>query len=66
MATQLSIIAWRIPWTEDPGGLQSMGSKRVRHNLAANIFIFTIIISLLLSFRSQQGRELRPREEHFA
>ena len=27
------ILAWRIPWTEEPGGLQSMGSQRVRHNL---------------------------------
>ena len=27
MATQSSILAWRIPWTEDPGGLQSMGSQ---------------------------------------
>ena len=34
MATQSSILAWRIPWTEEPGGLQSMGSQRVRHDLA--------------------------------
>ena len=27
-----SFIAWRIPWTEDPGGLQSMGSQRVGHD----------------------------------
>ena len=26
------ILAWRVPWTEEPGGLQSMGSQRVRHN----------------------------------
>ena len=32
MATQSSILAWRIPWTEEPGELQSMGSERVRHN----------------------------------
>ena len=32
MATQSSILAWRIPWTEEPGGLQSMGSQRVGHN----------------------------------
>ena len=32
MATNFSIIAWRIPWTEEPGGLQSKGSQRVRHN----------------------------------
>ena len=33
MATHSSILAWEIPWTEEPGGLQSMGSKRVRHDL---------------------------------
>ena len=32
MATHSSILAGRIPWTEEPGGLQSMGSQRVRHN----------------------------------
>ena len=30
-ATHSSILAWRIPWTEEPGGLQSMGSQRVAH-----------------------------------
>ena len=34
MATHSSILAWEIPWTEKPGRLQSMGSQRVRHNLA--------------------------------
>ena len=33
MATHSSIVAWRIPWTEDSGGLQSKGSQSVRHNL---------------------------------
>ena len=32
MATHSSILAWRIPWTDEPGGLQSMGSQRVRHD----------------------------------
>ena len=32
MATHSSILAWRIPWTEKPGGLQSMGLQRVRYN----------------------------------
>ena len=32
MVTHSSIFAWRIPWTEDPGRLQSMGSQRVRHD----------------------------------
>ena len=32
MATHSSILAWEIPWTEEPGGLQSMGLQRVRHD----------------------------------
>ena len=32
MATHSSILAWIIPWTEEPGGLQSTGSQRVRHD----------------------------------
>ena len=32
MATHSSLLAWRIPWTEEPGGLQSVGSKSVGHN----------------------------------
>ena len=32
MATHSSILAWRIPWTEEPGGLQPMGWERVRHH----------------------------------
>ena len=42
MATHSSILAWRIPWTEEPGGLWSMGSQRVFH--------FHKGLSLLLSF----------------
>ena len=32
MATQSSILAWRIPWIEESGGLQSMGSQKVEHD----------------------------------
>ena len=32
MATHSSILAWRIPWTEEPGGLQAMGSQRIGHD----------------------------------
>ena len=35
MATHSNILAWRIPWTEEPGELQSMGSQRVRHEAMA-------------------------------
>ena len=34
MATHCSIVAWEIPWTEEPGRLQSMGLQRVEHDLA--------------------------------
>ena len=34
MATHSSILAWRIPWTEESGGLQSMGLQRIGHDLS--------------------------------
>ena len=36
MATHFSTLAWRILWTEEPGGLQSMGSQRVGHDCVTN------------------------------
>ena len=42
MPIQSSILAWRIPWTEDPGGLQSMGSQRVGHDWMTNTHIICI------------------------
>ena len=42
MATHSRVLAWRIPWTEEPGWLQSMGSQRVRHDWATNTFIFPL------------------------
>ena len=36
MATHSSILAWETPWTEESGGLQSMGSQRFRHDWATN------------------------------
>ena len=40
MATHSSILAWRIPWTEEPGRLQSTGSRRVGHLLSDFTFTF--------------------------
>ena len=40
IATHSSILAWEIPWTEEPGRLQSVGSQRVRHNWVNNTFTF--------------------------
>ena len=36
IATHSSVLDWRIPWSEEPGGPQSMGSQRIRHNWATN------------------------------
>ena len=43
MAPHSSTLAWKIPWTEEPGGLQSMGSLRVRHNWATSLSLFTFM-----------------------
>ena len=49
MATKSSIIAWEIPRTEEPGGLQSMGWQRIAHNRATNTHITVFLpCSLLL------------------
>ena len=65
MAIHSSILAWRIPWTEEPGGLQSMGSQRVRHDWANNtlttLWAFPILkTKVLLSshFRSKDTEKL--------
>ena len=51
MATHASIIAWEIPWREEPGGLQSMGSQKVGHYLATKQQLFIIVLkaSFILS-----------------
>ena len=41
MATHSSILAWKILWTGEPGSLQSLGSQRVRHNIATKQRIYT-------------------------
>ena len=43
MATHASIPAWKIPWREEPGGLQSMGSLEVGHDWATSLSLFTFI-----------------------
>ena len=46
MAIHSSIPAWRIPWTEEPGGLQFMGSQRIRHDWATNTHTQTHTVAL--------------------
>ena len=43
MAPHSSTLAWKIPWTEEPGGLQSMGSWRVGHDWATLLLLFTVM-----------------------
>ena len=43
MAAHSSPLAWKIPWTEEPGGLQSMGSLRVRHDWVTSLSLFTFM-----------------------
>ena len=49
MATHSSIPSWRIPWTEELGGLQSMGSQKVRHDRMTNTFTFRQSRTITLS-----------------
>ena len=54
MATHSSSLAWKTLWTEEPGGLQSMGSRTVRQDWMTNTFTFTIMGTLVLDL-SYQG-----------
>ena len=69
MATHSSILAWRIPWTEEPGGLQSVGSQRVGHAWATNTFTLLVLnfyialfrswLFFLFSFKAERKKQLR-------
>ena len=53
MATHSSILAWRISWVEEPGGLQSMGSQRVGHDWATSLhFVYSEALIILQLERS--------------
>ena len=44
MATHSNILAWKIPWTEEPGGLQSVGSKRRAHTCDGKQYLLTFFL----------------------
>ena len=48
MATHSRVLAWRIPWTEEPGGLQSLGSQRAGHDecLTLSLFLFSVKLGM--------------------
>ena len=55
LATHSSILAWRIPWTEESGRLQSMGSQKVRHNYHFH-FLF-LHIKILKAWKRTSGKK---------
>ena len=59
--TPLSTLVWKIPWTEEPGRLQSMGSLRVRHDWATSLSLFTF---MHWSRKWQPTPVLLPGESH--
>ena len=58
MATHSSILAWKISWTKEPGGLQSMGSQRVGHDWATNTYLLMetapVAPSIVRSWRQKE------------
>ena len=64
IATHSSILAWRIPWTEKPGRLQSTGSQRVGHNRATSLTYLLILFKVISPFRLLQNIEQFPTH-HF-
>ena len=64
MATHSSILAWRIPWRKEPGGLQSMASQRVRHNWATKQQKQTPALSFILTLNF--GRALLEQSLQFS
>ena len=62
MANNSSILAWRTLWTEEPVGLQSMGSERVRHNWATNTYMW--FLGTLFNIHTQRhihAHDILPR-----
>ena len=55
MAAHSSILAWRIPWTEEPGGLQCVGSQRVRCDSETSTLTFHTLLGVSLAFVSSRG-----------
>ena len=55
-ATHSSILAWKIPWTEEPGRLQSMGLQRVRHNWATSLSL-SLLDSMEIKLVNPKGKQ---------
>ena len=63
LATHSDILAWKIPWTEDPGRLQSMGSQRVRHDWATSLYFTSVnLLGLASNQPDNPYRSPKPKE----
>ena len=58
MAPHSSTLAWKIPWTEEPGRLQSMGSQRVGHNWVTSLWLYDAVISSVTLKRRRPPNQL--------
>ena len=61
MTTHTSVLAWEIPWTEEPGRLHFMGSQRARHNLATKQQLFSITYGVAEWLKGNESSPLRIR-----
>ena len=59
MTTHSSILAWKIQWTEEPGGLQSTGSQRIRHDQAHTEHTYTHTHKLKFSYIMQANQNMK-------
>ena len=62
MATHSSILAWRIPWTEEPGGLQSLGTQRIGYDWSDLACTHNISIRLHINKTNKTGRSQKDHE----
>ena len=62
VATHPNIAAWRIPWIEEPGGLQSKGSQRAGPDWATNTFTFTLLVMWMKILQTMGERPWRNTE----
>ena len=60
MATQSSILAWEIPWTQEPGRLQPMGLQRIRHDLLTKQKLSTVVMLTMTTGRAD-GMDLKDQ-----
>ena len=65
MATHSSILAWRMPWTKEPGWLQSVRFQRVRHDCATFTFFFFLMLGKIEGGRRRERQRMRLDRHEF-